>query len=138
MARTAHKLRRLADVFHDLETVERARVGELTQEMNTLHEAQDDIFRRLDEPSSLHGPFMALMSSRIGRIERRLQRLAREHEIALKRYTEAAARGRSAAQLLADAVAEETRKREQKDLEFLLEFQEAVAAQGRGKTPGSS
>jgi hypothetical protein len=138
MARTTQKLRRLTGVFHDLETVERARVGELAQEMTALREAQEEIFRRLDEPSSLHGPFMALMSSHIGRLDRRLQRVAREHEIALKRYTEAAARGRSARQLLADAVAEETRKREQRDLEALLEFQEAIAAQGRGKSPSSS
>ena len=35
MARASKKLRRLADVFQDLETVERAKVGELTREQAT-------------------------------------------------------------------------------------------------------
>ncbi|HEY8194723.1 MAG TPA: hypothetical protein VIF13_06715 [Hyphomicrobium sp.] len=138
MARSTKKLRRLVDVFQDLETVERVRVGELTQEMNALRTTQEDILRSLDDPSSPSGLFEALLSSRVGRIERRLQLLAREHEIALKRYVEAAARGRSAVQLLAKARGEEDRKFEQAELEALLEFQGAVAAQGRGKSPRSS
>jgi hypothetical protein len=138
MARATKKLRRLVDVFHDLETVERVRVSELTQEMTSLRTAQDDILRSLENPSTINGLFTALLSSRVGRIERRIQQLSREHEIALKRYAEAAARGRSATRLLAEARGEEDRKREQAELEALLEFQESVAAQGRGKSPRSS
>lgn len=138
MARTTHKLRRLVSVFHDLETVERVRVSELTQEIASLRAAQDDILRSLENPSTINGLFTALLSSRVGRLERRIQQLSREHEIALKRYSEAAARGRSADRLLTEARAEEDRKREQAELEALLEFQESVAAQGRGKSPRSS
>lgn len=138
MARTAKKLRRLADVFHDLETVERARVGVLTQEMNGLRDARDDILRSLENPSAINGLFTALFSSRIARIERQLQRLSQDHEAALERYAEAAARGRSADRLYRDARAEDDRKMEQADLESLLEFQQGKAAQGRGKSPGSS
>jgi len=137
MASTSKKLRRLADLFHDLETVERVRVSDLTQEIATLRAAQDDILRSLESPSAMNGLFTALLSSRVGRLERRIQQLSREHEIALKRYAEAAARGRSAGRLLADAKGDEARKREQAELEALLEFQEAVAAQGRGKSSGS-
>lgn len=138
MARATKKLRRLVDVFHDLETVERVRVSELTQEMTSLRTAQDDILRSLENPSTINGLFTALLSSRVGRLERRIQQLSREHEIALKRYAEAAARGRSATRLLVEARGEEDRKREQAELEALLEFQESVAAQGRGKSPRSS
>jgi hypothetical protein len=138
MARATKKLRRLVDVFHDLETVERVRVSELTQEMTSLRTAQDDILRSLENPSTINGLFTALLSSRVGRLERRIQQLSREHEIALRRYAEAAARGRSATRLLAEARGEEDRKREQAELEALLEFQESVAAQGRGKSPRSS
>lgn len=138
MARATKKLRRLVDVFHDLETVERVRVSELTQEMTSLRTAQDDILRSLENPSTINGLFTALLSSRVGRLERRIQQLSREHEIALKRYAEAAARGRSATRLLAEARGEEDRKRELAELEALLEFQESVAAQGRGKSPRSS
>lgn len=138
MASSTKKLRRLVDVFHDLETVERVRVSELTQEMASLRTAQEDILRSLENPSTINGLFTALLSSRVGRLERRIQQLSREHEIALKRYAEAAARGRSATRLLAEARGEEDRKREQADLEALLEFQESVAAQGRGKSSRSS
>ena len=137
MASATKKLRRLAEVFHDLETVERVRVSDLTQEIATLRAAQDDILRSLESPSTINGLFTALLSNRVGRLERRIHQLSREHEIALKRYAEAAARGRSAGRLLADAKGEEARKREQMELEALLEFQEAVAAQGRGKSPRS-
>ena len=134
MASATKKLRRLVDVFHDLETVERVRVSELAQEMASLRTAQDDILRSLENPSTINGLFTALLSSRVGRIERHIQQLSREHEIALKRYAQAAARGRSATRLLAEARGEEDRKREQAELEALLEFQESVAAQGRGKS----
>ena len=134
MASATKKLRRLVDVFHDRETVERIRVSELAQEMASLRTAQDDILRSLENPSTINDLFTALLSSRVGRIERRIQQLSREHEIALKRYAQAAARGRSATRLLAEARGEEDRKREQAELEALLEFQESVAAQGRGKS----
>jgi hypothetical protein len=137
MASATKKLRRLADVFHDLETVERVRVSELMREIASLRATQDDILRSLENPSTINGLFTALLSSRVGRLERRIQQLSREHEIALKKYTEAAARGRSANRLLAEARGEEARKREQAELEALLEFQESVAAQGRGKSPRS-
>ena len=138
MARASKKLRRLADVFQDLETVERAKVGELTREMNELRTAQDEILASLAEPTAFHGQFVALLSGRVGSLERRLQRLAGEREIALRQYTEAARRKRSAGELLAKARAEEARKFEQAELEALLEFQEATAAQGRCKSPRST
>jgi hypothetical protein len=138
MARTTKKLRRLADVFHDLETVERAKVGELTRELDTLRTAQEEILESLANPTALHGPFAALLSSRVGSLERRMQRLGAEREVALRRYTEAAARERSAAELLAKAQGEEARKIEQRELETLMEFQEAAAAQGRCKSRRST
>ncbi|HVZ04421.1 hypothetical protein [Hyphomicrobium sp.] len=138
MAKSAKKLQRLVDVFHDLETVERVRVSELTQEIAEHRATQDDIFRSLENPSTINGLFTALLSSRIGRLERRIQQLSREHEIVLKRYSQAAARRRAATELLASAQAEEDRKLEQAELESLLEFQEAIAAQGRGKSLGPS
>jgi hypothetical protein len=137
MARATTKLRRLVDVFHDLETVERVRVSELTQEIASLRVAQDDILRTLENPSTINGLFTALLSSRVGRLERRIQQLSREHEVALKRYAQAAARGKSATRLLAEARGEEDRNLEQAELEALLEFQESIAAQGRGKSPRS-
>ena len=75
MASETKKLRRLADVFHDLETVERVRVSDLTQEIASLRVAQDDILRSLESPSTINGLFTALLSSRIGRLERRLSLL---------------------------------------------------------------
>jgi hypothetical protein len=138
MARASKKLRRLADVFQDLETIEMAKVGELTREINALRTTQDEIFASLAEPTAFHGQFVALLSGRVGRLERRLQRLAGEREIALRQYAEAARRKRSAAELLAKARAEEARKFEQTELEALMEFQEATAAQGRCKSPRST
>lgn len=138
MARASKKLRRLADVFRDLETIERARVGELTRDINALRAAQDEILDSLAEPTAFHGQFVGLLSGRVGSLERRLQRLAGEREIALQQYAEAARRKRSATELLAKARAEETRKLEQAELEALLEFQEATAAQGRCKSPRST
>jgi hypothetical protein len=90
--------------------------------------------RSLENPSTINGLFTALLSNRVGRLERRIQQLSREHEIARKRYSEAAARRRSASELLAQTREEAGRKFEQNQLEALLEFQEAVAAQGRGKS----
>jgi hypothetical protein len=138
MVRSAQKLRRLVDVFHDLETIERVRVSELAQEMGALRSSQEDILRSLENPSPISGLFTALLSNRVGRLERRIQQLSREHELALKRYSQAAGRRQSATQLFANALGEENRKREQLELEALLEFQESVAAQGRGKSPSSS
>jgi hypothetical protein len=138
MARTSKRLRRLADVFHDLETVERAKVGELTRELEALRVSQEEILDSLANPTALHGQFTALLSNRIGSIERRMQRLGAEREVALRRYTEAAARGRSAAELLAKVQAEEARKLEQGEFESLMEFQEAAAAQGRCKSRRST
>jgi len=137
MAKPTKKLQRLVDVFQDLETLERVRVGELTQEMATHRAAQEDILRSLENPAPIHGLFTALLSNRVGRLERRIQKLAREHKLSLKRYSEAAARTRSAADLLAKAQGEEDRKSEQLELENLLEFQGAITAQGRGKSPRS-
>lgn len=138
MARASEKLRRLADVFQDLETIERARVGELTRDINALRAAQNEILDSLAEPTALHGQFVGLLSGRVGSLERRLQRLTAEREIVLRQYAEAARRKHSATELLAKARAEEARKREQAELEALLEFQEATAAQGRCKSPRST
>jgi hypothetical protein len=138
MARSSKKIGRLVDLFHDLETAERAKVGELTRQMNELRSSQEDILASLANPSPLHDPFLALMSRSVGNIERRLQRLTKEHEAAVRRYGEAAARSRGAGSLLADVRAEEARKTEQRQLEALLEFQQATAAQGRGKSKRST
>jgi hypothetical protein len=132
MDRSSKKIRRIVDVFHDLATVERAKIGQLQREMDELRASQDDALKKLAD-GGLQGPFIALLSSSVGRIERRLQRLAREHEIALERYAAAAARGRSAVNLLSEVRADEARKFEQRELEALIEFQEGRAAQGRGK-----
>jgi hypothetical protein len=138
MAKTSKKLRRLANVFHDLETVERAKVGELTQAINALRTSQDEILASLADPTAFYGQFAALLSGQVGSLERRMQRHAGEREIALRRYREAAGRAHSADTMLAKARAEEDRAREQADLEALLEFQDAAAAQGRGKSPRST
>ena len=138
MARSSKKVSRLVDVFQDLETTERARIGEITQQMDELRIAQDSFIATLANPSAVHEPFLALMSRSLGNVQRRFQRLSKEHEIALTRYAEAAKRTRGAASLLADVRSTEARKAEQKDLEALLEFQQATAAQGRGKSTRSS
>jgi hypothetical protein len=138
MARSAKKLRRLVGVFQDLETVERARVAELVRDMDELRGARDEILESIADPSPMHTPFVPLLSGRIGGIERRLQRLSREHEAALGRYMQAAARVKGSTELLIEAQGIEARKREQGDLEALLEFQEAAAAQGRCKSPRST
>lgn len=138
MARSSKKVRRLVDVFHDLETTERARIGELTRQLSELRSSQEEIIATLANPSAVHEPFLALMSRSLGNIQRRLQRLSIEREAVLVRYAQAAARTRAAASLLADVRAEEGRKTEQRELEALLEFQQATAAQGRGKSPRPS
>jgi hypothetical protein len=138
MARSSKKIRRLVDLFHDLETTERAKVGELARQVSELRAARDELLASLADPSERTEPFLALMSRSVGSMERRLQRLAREHEAAVKRYTEAAARTHGATSLLSEVRSEEQRKGEQKDLEALLEFQQSVALQGRCKSTGST
>jgi len=138
MARSSKKVRRLVDVFHDIETAERARISEITRQMDELRISQDNIIATLANPSAVHEPFLALMSRSLGNIQRRHQRLTKEHEMALARYLEATKRTRGATELLADVRAEEARRTEQRDLEALLEFQQATAAQGRGKSTRSS
>jgi len=133
MDRSSKKIQRIVDVFQNLATVERAKVGELQREMDDLLSSQTDALEKLGESEALSGPFLALLSRSIGRNERHLQRLADERQRALERYAAATARGRSAQSLLSDAKREETRKRELRELEALIEFSEAGAAQGRGK-----
>ncbi|MGO4684501.1 hypothetical protein [Hyphomicrobium sp. 2TAF46] len=138
MARSSKKVSRLVDVFRDLETADRARIGEITRQMDELRISQDNLIATLANPSAVHEPFLALMSRSLGNMQRRHQRLVKEHEMALARYLEATKRTRGATELLADVRAEEARRNEQRDLEALLEFQQATAAQGRGKSTRSS
>jgi hypothetical protein len=136
MASSSKKLGRIAGVFHDLGTLERARIADLARQIEALRDRQDAIFRQLEQPTSFHGPFMALMSGRIGRIEREITKLSLERDVALRAYTTLSSREKTARRLAADARGEEDRKAEQRDLESLLEFQQS-AAQGRGKSKGS-
>jgi hypothetical protein len=138
MARSSGKIRRLVDLFHDIETTERAKVGELARQMDELRTAQDGLLERLSNPTAETEPFLPLMSRSVGNMDRRLQRLPKEHEAAVRRYAQAAGRTHGAATLLADVRAEEDRRAEQKDLEALLEFQQSIAAQGRCKSPRST
>lgn len=138
MARSSSKIRRLVDLFHDIETTERAKVGELARQMDELRAAQDGLLERLSNPTAETEPFLPLMSRSVGNMDRRLQRIAKEHEAAVRRYAQAAGRTHGASTLLADVRAEEDRKAEQKDLEALLEFQQSIAAQGRCKSPRST
>lgn len=138
MARSSGKIRRLVDLFHDIETTERAKVGELARQMDELRAAQDGLLERLSNPTAETEPFLPLMSRSVGNMDRRLQRIAKEHEAAVRRYAQAAGRTHGASTLLADVRAEEDRKAEQKDLEALLEFQQSIAAQGRCKSPRST
>jgi uncharacterized protein YhaN len=138
MARSSGKIRRLVDLFHDIETTERAKVGELARQMEELRAAQDGLLERLSNPTAETEPFLPLMSRSVGNMDRRLQRIAKEHEAAVRRYAQAAGRTHGASTLLADVRAEEDRKAEQKDLEALLEFQQSIAAQGRCKSPRST
>jgi hypothetical protein len=138
MARSSKKIRRLVDLFHDLETAERAKVGELARQIGDLRTSQDALLASLAEPSAQTEPFLALMSRSIGSMERRLQGLSKEHEAAIARYTQAAARSHGAATLLSEVRSEEQRKFEQKELEALLEFQQSIALQGRCKSKGST
>lgn len=138
MARSSGKIRRLVDLFHDIETTERAKVGELARQMDELRAAQNGLLERLSNPTAETEPFLPLMSRSVGNMDRRLQRIAKEHEAAVRRYAQAAGRTHGASTLLADVRAEEDRKAEQKDLEALLEFQQSIAAQGRCKSPRST
>ncbi len=126
MARSAKKISRLVGVFRDLETVERARVAELVRDMDELRAARDEILESIADPTPTQSPFVPLLSGRIGSIERRLQRLTREHEAALGRHTQASARVKGSTELLVEAQGIEARRREQSNLEALLEFQEAA------------
>lgn len=138
MARSSKKIRRLVDLFHDVETTERAKVADLGRQITELRIAQDELLGRLSEPTPQSEPFLPLISRSIGNMDRRLQRLNREHEDAVRRYAQAAGRTRGARELFADVRAEEDRKTEQKDLESLLEFQQSTTAQGRGKSDRTS
>ncbi len=138
MARSSKKIRRLVDLFHNLETTERAKVGELTRQIGELRAAQDELLTRLANPTAETEPFLDLMSRSIGSMDRRLGRLAKEQEVAIQRYAQAAGRTHGASALLADVKADEGRKAEQQDLEALLEFQQSLAAQGRCKSVRST
>jgi hypothetical protein len=134
MASTPKKLHRLVGVLHNLELVERAKVSELTREIAELRAAQQEILESLEEPTAFHGCFIGLLSGRVGSLERRLQKLSKEREVALQQYADAARRQRSAADMLADARANEAREQEQKELKMLLESRQASALQARGKS----
>ncbi len=138
MARSSKKILRLVELFHDLETTERAKVGELARQMNELRAAQEELLAKISNPTVQTEPFLPLMSRSVGNMDRRLQRIAVDHNAAVQRYTQAAARTQGATELLSRARTEEDRKAEQKALEALLEFQQAIAAQGRGKSAGST
>lgn len=138
MARSSKKVGRLVDLFRDIETSERAKVGALARQIGDLQAAQDELLARLSNPTPDTEPFLALMSRSVGNMDRRLQRFKREHEMAVQRYAQAAGRTHGASSLLADVRIEERRKAEQKDLEALLEFQQSLAAQGRCKSSRST
>ncbi len=105
--------------------------------MVELRAARDELLESLADPTPMQSPFVPLLSGRIGSVERRWQRLTREHEAALGRHTQAAARVKGATELLVEAQGIEARKREQSDLEALLEFQEAASPGSRRRArPG--
>jgi hypothetical protein len=138
MARSSDKIRRLVGLFRNLETTERAKVAELTLQIADLQTAQEELLANLANPTADTEPFLPLMSRSVGNMHRRMQRLERDREAAVRRYTQAAGRTHGASALLSDVRAEEDRKAEQKDLEALLEFQQSVIAQGRCKSSRSS
>lgn len=136
MASRTQKLHRLFDVLHALETVERAKVGELTREIDQVHAAQQEILQSLAEPTPLHGRFIALLSRRVSTLEKRLTGLSRERELALTKYTDAMAKEHAASAMLLKSRVTDARSAEQKSLEELLQFFDA-GAQGRGKSKPS-
>jgi hypothetical protein len=138
MARSSKNIRRLVDLFHDLETTERAKVSELARQLTELRAAQEELLGSLANPSPRTEPFLGLISRSIGNMDRRLQRLRADHEDAVRQYTRAAGRTQGAAERLSAVRAEENCKAEQKDLEALLEFQQGIAAQVRCKSRSSS
>jgi hypothetical protein len=138
MARSSAKIRRLVDLFQNLETTERAKVAELSSQITDLRAAQEELLLSLSNPSAETEPFLPLMSRSVGNMHRRLERLTKEHTAAVQRYAQAAGRTRGATTLLSDVRAEEERKSEQKDLEALLEFQQSLIAQGRCKSRRST
>jgi outer membrane murein-binding lipoprotein Lpp len=137
MVRSSNKIRRLVGLFRNLETTERAKVAELTVQIADLQTAQEELLSSLSNPTAETDPFLPLMSRSVGNMNRRMQRLERDREAAVRRYAQAAGRTHGASALLSDVRAEEKRKTEQKDLESLLEFQQSVIAQGRCKSSGS-
>lgn len=137
MARSSKKIRRLVGLFRNFETTERAKVAELTLQINELQAAQEQLLSRLADPTAEVEPFLPLMSRSVGNMDRRIQRLEGNREAAIRRYVQAAGRTHGASDLLSDVRAEEDRKAEQKELEALLEFQQSVVAQGRCKSSRS-
>jgi hypothetical protein len=138
MAKSSKKLRRLVDLFRDLETAERANVATLARQISDVQVARQGLLEALANPTTSTEPFLPLISRNVGSMERKLQRLAVEQEVAIGRYVQASGRTRGAGSLLADAKAQEGREAEQKDLESLLEFQQSVGAQGRCKSVRST
>lgn len=137
MARDPKKLKRLTRLLHDLETVERAKLGEVQREINEVERAQEEILASLAEPTGFHGRFIGLLSTRVGALERRRGQLKVEQDVVMQRYRNAVTRQRSAEALLQTAKETAQRQQEQRDLEQLLEFDQASVAQGRGKSSGS-
>lgn len=137
MASRTKKLNRIREVLHALETIERARVGQLTVEIDKVQAAENEILESLAEPTGLHGRFVGLLSRRVGSLERQLHGLNRDRETALDKYCDAMMRERAAASLCAKSQVVESRAEEEKELEGLLQFFEAANAQGRGKSRGS-
>jgi hypothetical protein len=137
MARSSAKVRRLVELFRNLETTERAKVSELTSQIAELRENQEKLLSSLASPTDEVEPFLPLMSRSVGNMDRRIQRLEINRESALQRYVQAAGRTHGAAELLSNVKVEEDLRAEQKELEALLEFQQSVIAQGRCKSSRS-
>lgn len=138
MASKTEKLHRLRDVLHALETVERAKIAYLTQQIDRVKNTQTEILESLSEPTPLHGRFVGLLSRRVGSLERQLHGLGQEREAALSRYCDAMGRERAAASLFAKSKTSDARAAEEKELEGLMQFYDAAGAQGRGKSKGST
>lgn len=137
MASRTDKLHRLVDVLQALETLERAKVSDLTRRIEQAETAQREILDSLAEPTPLHGRFVGLLSRRIGSLERRLHGLGIERDTALAKYCDAMARGRAAESMFAKSKSKDARADEQKHLEGLLQFFDQ-GAQGRGKSKAST
>jgi rubrerythrin len=127
MARSAKKLRRLAALFRDIATNERAAASELARRIDEAKAAQEHLLKTLGSPSESAEPFIGLMSRSVSGIEQRLKRLNNEYSEAMRRYREASARADGGDALFEAASASEERKAEQRALEDLIEFQQATA-----------